>query len=84
MMGTKGREVMETFGEALRRHGLEQGGEIMTYAEELLEEGRQEGRVQVVEGLLRVGVTWEVIEAATGLNEARFRTLKEQVSSSNS
>ena len=56
----------------------------MTYAEELLEEGRQEGRVQVVEGLLRVGVTWEVIEAATGLNEARFRTLKEQVSSSNS
>ena len=88
MMGTKGREVIETFGEALRRHGLEQGGEIMTYAEELLEEGRQEGRaegqVQVVEGLLRVGVTWEVIEAATGLNEGRFRTLKEQVSASNS
>ena len=36
----------------------------------------------MVEGLLRVGVTWDVIEAATGLNEARFRALKEQLTSS--
>lgn len=95
LMATKGREAIETFEGALRRQGLEQGGEIVTYAQELLAEGeekgraegrlegrvegRAEGQVEVVEGLLRVGVTWDVIEAATGLNEARFRTLKEQL-----
>ena len=64
----------------------------MTYAQELLAEGRAEGRVEgrmegqveVVEGLLGVGVTWDVIEAATGLNEARFRALKEQLANSGS
>ena len=61
----------------------------MTYAQQLLAEGRaeglaegeQRGKVNVVEGLLRVGVTWEVIEAATGLNESQFRALKAQLSS---
>ena len=68
----------------------------MTYAQELLAEGeakdraegriegRAEGQVEVVEGLLRVGVTWDVIEAATGLNEAGFRALKEQLTDSGS
>ena len=83
------REVLEAFREALERHGLDLGGEIMTYAEQLLAEGRaegeakgrteglmegeQRGKVEVVEGLLRVGVTWEVIEAATGLTETGFQ-----------
>ena len=92
LMAIKGREAIEAFEGALRRHGLEQGGEIVTYAQELLAEGRAEGRVEgrvegqveVVEGLLRVGVTWDVIEAATGLNEARFRALKEQLTNSGS
>ena len=95
LMATKGREALETFEGALQRRGLEQGGEIVTYAQELLAEGeakgriegrvegrvegRAEGQVEVVEGLLRVGVTWDVIEAATGLNEARFRALKDQL-----
>lgn len=77
------REVIETFREALRRHGLEREGEIMTYAEELLAEGRAEGearkQIEMIEGFLRVGVTWEVIEAATGLSEAGFRALKTQL-----
>ncbi len=66
----------------------------MSYAQQLLEEGRKKGRNQgrvegarqgkvgVVEGLLRVGVSWEVIESATGLNEAGFHALKEQLSAS--
>jgi predicted transposase/invertase (TIGR01784 family) len=90
LMATKGREAIEAFEGALRRHGLGQGDEIVTYAQELLAEGRAEGRVEgrvegqveVVEGLLRVGVTWDVIEAATGLNEARFRALKDQLTGS--
>ena len=88
LMATQDREVIETFGEALRRYGLEQGGEIMTYAQELLAEGeakgRAEGQVAVVEGLLRVGVTWAVIEAATGLTEASFQALKAQLAGSDS
>ena len=96
LMATKGREAIEAFEGALRRHGLGQGDEIVTYAQELLAEGeakdraegriegRAEGQVEVVEGLLRVGVTWDVIEAATGLNEAGFRALKEQLTDSGS
>ena len=45
-------------------------------------EGRAEGesrkQIEMVEGFLRVGVTWDVIEAATGLNEAGFEALKAQ------
>ena len=43
VMATQERETVEAFGEALRRHGREQGGEIMSYAQQLLQEGRQEG-----------------------------------------
>ena len=100
VMATQDEAGALAFDEALRRRGREQGGEIMSYARQLLEEGRAEGRsqgreegrgqglaegaqrgkVEVVEGFLRVGVTWDVIEAATGLNEAGFRTLKERLS----
>ena len=80
LMTTQEREVIEGFQVALRHHGREQGGEIVTYAEELLAEGEQRGKVEVVEGLVRVGVTWDVIEAATGLTEASFQELKAQLS----
>ena len=64
----------------------------MTYAQELLEKGRAEGliegeqrgeqcsKVEIVEGFLRVGMAWDVIEAATGLTETRFQELKTQLS----
>ena len=84
VMATQEHEEIETFGEALRRQGLEQGVEIMTYAEELLAQGRAEAQVEVVEGFLRVGVAWDVIEAATGLTETKFQELKEQLSDSGS
>ena len=83
-------DIIETFSEALERHGLDLKGEIMTYAEQLLAEGRAEGeakgeqrtKVQIVEGLLQAGVKWEVIEAATGLTEAGFEALKAQLTGS--
>ena len=84
VMATQEHQEIETFGEALRRQGLEQGVEIMTYAEELLAPGRAEAQVEVVEGFLRVGVAWDVIEAATGLTETRFQELKDQLSDSGS
>ena len=54
----------------------------MTYAEELLAPGRAEAQVEVVEGFLRVGAAWDVIEAATGLTETRFQELRDQLSDS--
>ena len=115
VLATQEKSGSQAFDEALRRHGREQGGEIMSYAQQLLEEGRAEGReegraegrsqgrdegraegrsegreegtqrskVEAAEGLLRVGVTWDVIEAALGLNETAFRALKERLSASN-
>ncbi len=80
LASTQDREVIERFGEALQRQGLQQGDEIMTYAEEV----RAEVQVEMVEGLLRVGVTWDVIEAATGLTEAKFQELKAQLPASGS
>lgn len=80
LASTQDRAVIGRFGETLQRQGLEQGGEIMTYAEEV----RAEVQVEMVEGLLRVGVTWEVIEAATGLTETSFQALKAQLLGSDS
>ena len=48
--------------------------------EEGREEGEQRGKLKAVEGMLRIGVTWDVIEEATGLNESGFQALKEQLS----
>ena len=84
---TQESEGIDTFKETMQRHGIDIGGKIMTYAQELLEKGRAEGQakgrmenqVEVVEGLLRVGVTWDVIEAATGLTETGFQALKAQL-----
>ena len=92
LMATQDLDVVQTFQEALRRQGLDEGDDIMTYAQQLLAEGEAKGRaegearkqVEMVEGFLRVGVTWDVIEAATGLTEAGFQELKAQLADSGS
>ena len=86
LMATQDYQVIETFREGLRRQGFEEGDEIMTYAQQLLAEGEAKGRaegrmekqIEIVEGLLRAGVAWDVIEEATGLTEAGFQELKAQ------
>ena len=86
VMATQDGAGVQAFDEALRRHGREQGGDIMSYARQLLEEGREEGawrgKVEAVEGFLKVGVAWDVIEAATGLDKLGFRALKERLAAS--
>ena len=97
---TQERAGVDTFKDAMQDHGIDIGGKLMTYAQELLAEGEAKGRaegqaegraegearkqVEMVEGFLRVGVTWEVIEAATGLTEADFEALKAQLSGADS
>ena len=100
LLSTQDRDVVGRFREALRRRESEEGNEMMTYAQELLAEGEARGRaegeargraegetrkqIEMVEGFLRVGVTWEVIEAATGLDAAGFEALKARSSASGS
>ena len=87
---TQESEGIDTFKETMQRHGIDIGGRLMTYAQEMLEKGRAEGhaagrmenQVEIVEGFLRAGVTRDVIEAATGLTEAGFQALKAQLSGS--
>ncbi len=91
LFSTQDQATADAFDEALRRHGGGQGGGVMSYAQQLLEEGRAQGRaegkeeglqrgqVEAVEGFLRIGVGWDVITSATGIDEPRFRALKERL-----
>jgi predicted transposase YdaD len=83
ILATQEPEAAQSFREVLRRHAPEVGDDLMTYAQELLEKGRLEERVRMIEGLLREGMEWPVIERVTGVNEAQFQTLKQQVEGMN-
>ena len=52
---------------------------MVTYAEELKQEGRQEGEVKTIERLLAVGVEWTLITRATGITPSQFQVLKAQL-----
>jgi len=87
MLATQEPEVVQSFREVLRRYASESGDDLMTYAQELLAEGREEGRaegeimaqVRMIENLLGEGVSWSVIERVSGLHETQFQALKQQV-----
>jgi hypothetical protein len=84
---TREPERWHRFAEAIRRQ-VPGGGELMNKTEEMLEiygemrerqarrEGRQEGVLQTIEGLLGRDVPWSTIEAATGIDEPTFERLK--------
>jgi hypothetical protein len=79
ILATQEPEAAQSFREVLGQYAPEVGADLMTYAQELLEKGRLEERVKVIEGFLQEGVEWSVIERATGVNEAQFQVLKQQV-----
>lgn len=79
ILQTQEREVFESFSVALRRRAPQLGDDLMTYAQELEERGEIRTQVRTIEGLLREGVEWSVIERAMGINETQFQALKQQV-----
>ena len=88
---TQDRDTARRFGAQLRATVSGTGGDLVTYAEELMQEvarkvraeglqqGRREGQVGTIENLLRAGVPWPVIEAATGIDEDALRALRQQL-----
>ncbi len=81
-------DTPEELGELLSRTAA--GGELMTSGERLRQEGREEGqragrlegqregRLETIDGFLRTGVDWSVIERATGIGEQEYRRLRSQ------
>ena len=94
LLATQDRGTARSFGEELRGAISGPGGELMTYAEELIREGREQGRqegeqkgvlkgrVGTIENLLQAGVQWSVIESATGIDQDALRALKQRLAGS--
>ena len=86
LFGAIVRYAEREFGEALRRQVPGTGGDMKTYAEELLQEGlrkgRQEGRLGTIENFLRAGIEWSVIKEATGIDREAFQALRRRLEES--
>ena len=70
----------DTLDELMPRMAPELRGDLMTCGEMLRREGELKGRLETIDGLLRAGVGWPVIQSATGIDERTYRTLKRDVS----
>ena len=95
LLWTQPQERQQQITEALLRNVPGHGGEVMNYVQQMvnegwqkgIREGRQEGRqegelrgqLQTIQGFLERAVPWSTIEAATGIDEAAFRRLKQQL-----
>jgi predicted transposase/invertase (TIGR01784 family) len=87
ILATQEPEVAQSFRDVLRQHAPEVGDELMTYAQELVKEGREEGEiraeVRIIENLLREGMEWSAIERITGVSETQFQALKQRLEGMN-
>ena len=95
LWATQDRDTARRFGQQLRATVSGSGGDLVTYAEELMQEmarkvraeglqqgrseGLLEGQVGTIESLLRAGVRWPVIEAATGIDRDALRALRQRL-----
>ena len=94
VLHTQDKETLREFFAALRREVPGPGGDMMTYAEELIREGRQEGvlkgrreghqegQVATIESFLRAGVGWPIIKQAAGIDQEEFELLRRQAHAS--
>ena len=83
LAATQERQVVEAFVAQVGQYTVDMGGDMVTYAEELKQEGwqkgRQEGEIETIERLLAVGVEWTLITRATGITPSQFQALKAQL-----
>ena len=78
---TYAEELMQEMARKVRAEGLQEGRE--TGLQEGLQQGRSEGllewQVGTIENLLRAGVPWSIIEAATGIDQDALRALRQRL-----
>ena len=67
-------EILERGVQAGRLEGRQEGE--LKGRQEGRQEGELKGRLEAIEGLLRAGVGWPVIQSATGIDEQTYRSLK--------
>lgn len=87
LLYTQERTAQATLHEVLRQHAPVVGDQLMTYAQELRQEGERKGReegeiraeVRIIENLLREGMAWTAIARITGIDEAQFQALKQRL-----
>ena len=77
---TYAEELMQEMARKVRAEGLQEGRE--TGLQEGRAEGLLEGQVGTIESLLRAGVRWPVIEAATGIDRDALRALRQRLEGS--
>ena len=70
---TDTRGMIEAYAEVVEQEALQKG------IRKGREEGRQEGVLHTIEGFLGRNVPWATIEAATGIDEAEFRRLRQSL-----
>jgi len=76
----EGRDQMRAVAEQRHREGRSEGrleGQQEGHREGRLE-GQREGRLEMIDGFLRSGVDWSLIERATGIDEQDYQKLKSQ------
>jgi predicted transposase/invertase (TIGR01784 family) len=86
LAATQERKIVNEFAAEVQRYASGTGGDMLTYAEELRQEGKIEGRkegeikgkVETIESLLAVGAEWSLITKATGVTPEGFIHLKEE------
>ena len=74
------RDEMRAVAERRHREGRLEGrseGQQEGHREGRLE-GQREGRLEMIDGFLRTGVDWSLIERATGIGEQEYQKLKTQ------
>ena len=69
---TYAEELIQEMGRRSRKEGLQEGHR----------KGLLEGQVGTIENLLRAGVPWSVVEAATGIDQDALRALRQRLEGS--
>jgi predicted transposase/invertase (TIGR01784 family) len=83
MLHTQEPAMLETVREVWRQYAPQVGDQFMTYAQVLLQEGELKEKVRIITNMLQAGMEWAVIEQITGVNEAQFQGLQQQVEAMN-
>ena len=85
-------DTLQALDELMLRRAPELRGDLMTCGEMLRREGelkgrqegelsgRRKGLMEAIDGFLRAGVEWPVIQSATGIDQHSYRTLKRDAS----